>query len=245
MSAPSVVTVSDVMSLVRQEADMVNSQFVADPELISYISASYKELYDLLVGAYGEDYYGATPVTITTDGTNDRYNLPDGTLYSGAPAFYKLLGVDLQLSTGPQGYITLKTFPLSERNKYSTPNFASFWGFTNMRYRLFANQLMLNPLPAAGQNIRLWYVPRPSNLTASTDTLDGISGWEEYVVVDAAIKCKDKEESDCSVLMARKQALKERIESIAANRDPGTAAKTVDVYNDTGWGNDGYGRGSE
>lgn len=321
MSEAGVVTLLDLMIRVRQEADMVNSQFVSEPELATYVADSYKVLYNLLVGAYSEDYYAAVPVTLTTIGNQDKYALPDGTTtftdgnnnVITPPPFYKLLGVDYQLSpNNPQGYVTLKTFPFSERNRFAVPNFASFWGFTNLRYRLIGNQIWFTPIPAAGQLIRLWYIPRPTNIintiiggltNASTTVsvtdvttpqigmsvfgiaispgttitavgsntitlslpalstqsgvplqifdyntqIDGIAGWEEYIVIDAAIKCKDKEESDVSVLAGRRQEKKAEIEGMAANRDPGSAAKTADVQTDI-WNNgngngDGYGGG--
>lgn len=309
------VTLREIMTLVRQEADQVNSLFITEPELVSFINNSYKDLYNLLVGAYSEDYYAAIPVTFTTQGNQDKYDLPNGILpfYDNdgnvitPPAFYKLLGVDFQISrNNVQGYVTLKKFTFSERNKFAVPNFANFWGFTNLRYRLLGNQIWLTPVPMAGQNIRLYYVPRPVNLintiymsttassTAATvvdtttpqvgmsvfgdniapntiitaivganvtlseaalgtdnapvqifdynQTIDGIAGYEEYITIDAAIKCKDKEESDVSVLAARKNEKKRDIEGIAASRDPGTASRVADVYSN-GYNGDGSGNG--
>lgn len=322
MAQEGVVKLLDVMTLVRQEADFVSSNFVTEPELVSYISNSYKALYNLLVGAYGENYYVAPKALFTTNSNQDEYPLPDGVLQftdpNGtpftAPPFYKLLGVDYQLSpNNPQGYVTLKTFPFAERNRFAVPNFASFWGFTNLRYCLQGNRLLLTPLPATGQTLQLRYIPRPINLintvnggltyqsttvTVTDDQtpqigmnvfgsgiapgttitavgtgnftislpalqtlalvpiqmfdyntpIDGIAGWEEYIVIDAAIKCKDKEESDITVLAGRRAELKKEIEGIAANRDAGTAARTADVMTDIwsagngdGWG--GWGSG--
>lgn len=316
MSTAGLTTVRSMINLVREEADMVNSNFVTDAELAAYISNSYKELYDLLVTAYGEDYHVAEPIFLTTASNQFRYPLPDGVIQfkdgdgndvSAAP-FYKLLGLDFQLTpNNPQAYVTLKTFAFSERNRFAVPNFVNFWGFTNLRYRIQGDFLYLTPLPAAGQVLRMWYIPRPANLVsyvtcgvtdgsttvtavttesiqvgatifsdyfapgtrvvsktdtdfvASTpalststaisltfvnyeQTIDGVSGWEEYIIVDAAIKCKDKEESDVTVLAARKGGLKQRIEGVAANRDPGTAARTADVlssYYGYGYGWDG------
>lgn len=320
MTTAGIVTLGSLIDQARGESDMEHSQFVTDLGFATFLNDSYKELYDLLIGAYGEDYYVAIRSTFTTSGNQDLYPLPDGILLFAddqgnsyiAPPFYKLLGVDYQLSSNnPQGYVTLKTFPFSERNRFSVPNFASFWGFTNLRYRLSGNNLWLTPIPAAGQPIRLFYVPRPvdlvsqiigsstistnvitttdvltpqvgmqffgsgvpdnttitavgsgtitlSNLIQSSNTnsvykmfsyatkVDGISGWTEYVVIDAAIKAKGKEETDVQDLGARKTAMKMRIEGIAANRDPGSAAKTADVLSDI-WntdGNNGFGGGA-
>lgn len=215
------MTLLQLRDATRQRADMVGSTFVSDAELTSYINQSAFELYDILVSAYGEDYYTATPSTFVTDGTNDKYALP--------ATFYKLLGVDLQLSSSPASWVTLRPFTFSERNRYAVPNFQSFYGFTNLRYRILGDQLWLTPLPSAGQTVRLYYVPRMTTLSLDADTLEGVSGWTEYVITDAAIKCLQKEESDPSVLMAQKQALLDRIATQAANRDAGNAARVADV----------------
>ena len=62
-----------------------------------------------------------------------------------------------------------------------------------------------------------------TQLLSDSDILDGVSGWTEYVIVDAAIKALLKEESDTTVLMAQKLALIKRIEETAMNRDAGQA----------------------
>lgn len=229
MPSSGTVTLLQVRNQCKQRADMVNSTFVSDSEWNTYIAGSYKELYDILISAYGNDYQVATPVTFQTDGTNDKYSLPDGTLYSSAPAFYKLLGVDLQTSGSAQIWQTLKPFNFSERNRYSPYGVNSLSRNTAIRYRLLGNQLWFTPLPQSGITIQLWYIPEPSTLSLDADTFDGISGWEEYVIVDAAIKALQKEESDVSVLMGQKQALISRIQAMAENRDAGSPATVADV----------------
>lgn len=236
---------SDLQTAVRQRADALNSQFISDAELTSYINQSYFELYDILVQTYGDDYYVAPPVTFTTDGTSARYALPDGTLYSSAPALYKLLAVDLQILPGSAAsYVAIKRFSITERNRFAVPNFQNFYGVTNLRYRLSGNSIWFTPVPVAGQTIQLLYIPRMTQLAAGSDVVDGISGWTEYIIIDAAIKCMQKEESDVSVLMAQKQAMLERIEAAANNRDAGQPSTVSDSrFNDYGWwgGLDGMG----
>lgn len=228
MPSPGTVTLASLRSQAQQRSDMVNSNFVSTSEWNSYISNSYKELYDLLVSAFGNDYYVATPVTFSTDGTNDKYALPDGTLYSSAPAFYKLLGVDLQVQGASQVWQTLKPFTFTERNRYSPYGVNTLYRNTAIRYRLNGSNLWFTPLPQAGLTIRLWYIPQPNTLSSDTDTFDGISGWEEYVVIDAAIKALQKEESDVSVLGSQKQAIIARIQGMAENRDAGSPATVAD-----------------
>lgn len=242
------MSLSQLMTAVRQRADMTTSGytptltgtgfFVSEPELISYINQSYFELYDLIVAAFGNNYYVQTPYQFTTDGTSEMYALPSD--------FYKLLGVDLSLTGGSAGsWLTVRAFEFNDRNRYSVPNFQSFYGVTNLRFRLNGSNLWLTPTPAAGQVMQIWYIPKMSTLDALVSTADGISGWTEYIIVDAAIKCLQKEESDVSVLMAQKQALMLRIEAMADNRNAGPPPKVIDNQtSDLWWPGNGIGNGT-
>lgn len=234
----STMSLAALRTATRQRADMVNSQFITDAELNSYINQSYFELYDLLVSKYGDNYYVAPPFIINTDGTNYLYNLPT------SPQLYKLLGVDLALSNQQDSYVTIRPFEFIDRNRYAVPNFQSFYGLTNLRYRLNGNQIWFTPIPAANQRIRLWYIPRMTQLVLDTDVVDGVSGWTEYIIVDAAIKAMQKEESDVSALMAQKQMLIKRIDAMAESRDAGSPAKVSDNLYADFWFPTGSGAGT-
>lgn len=245
MSAGS-LTLLQIRTAAKQRADMENSQFVTDSEWTQMINQSYYELYDLLVQKYGNDYYVAPPLTIAVNGTSQSYPLPDGVLYSAAPAFYKLLGVDLQLGPNADSFVTIQPFMFADRNRYATPNFQSFYGVTNLRYRLNGANILFTPIPTANQNIQIWYVPRLTELVTDGDVADGVSGWDEYIIVDAAIKAMQKEESDVTVLMAQKQALIARIEAAGENRDAGSPQRVSDSQSSDFWwpnGASGSGQG--
>lgn len=223
------MTLAELRTAAKQRSDNVNASFVSDAEWTSYINQSYFELYDLLVQKFGDDYFVTTNTSIVTDGTNDRFALP---VSGGQQVVYKLLGVDVQIS-GTAGaangtYLPLKRFNFAERDVSGTASGLATLGRSNMRYRLSGNNIWLTPLPQSGQTIRLWYVPRLTPLSAEGDTADGVSGWLEYVICDAAMKALQKEESDVSVLFAEKQALIQRIEAAAENRDAGEPARVQD-----------------
>lgn len=86
-----------------------------------------------------------------------------------------------------------------------------------------------------------------SPLTGFDNLIDGVNGWEEYIIVDAALKAIEKEESDPSALMSDKGSLIQRIEAAAENRDAGMSATVSDVLDTTGadwgWAFDGSGGG--
>lgn len=199
-------SLSTLRSRAQSESDNINSNFVAStgsvPEWTQYINASYQELYGVIVQAYGNNYYVQTPYSFTTDGANYLFNLPSD--------FFKLLGVDLQVQASSL-WVTLKPFAFEDRNRFGLVN---------------------SPIPMAGQTLRVWYVPALTALSADADlTVDIPNGWEEFIVIDAAMKALLKEEAEVSAFMARKQAIVERIVAEAENRDAGHPARIVDVYN--------------
>jgi hypothetical protein len=236
----------------QQRADRVNSQFLTTEEWNFNINQSLFELYDILITQYGEDYFAAPAITFMTNGVSQVYPLPDGaTTFTNwitgqpeiAPPFYKMLGVDLglnaQMAQPNNGWVTINKFNFAaDRNKFFYPNTAStIYGVFNLAYRIYGNQLMFIPAPSANQPVRLWYIPRMTQLLQDTDITDeGISGWIEYVIVDAAIKALQKEESDVSVLAAQKAALLTRINSASMNRDAGRPDTIADTRGTRGWG---------
>lgn len=300
----------------RQRSDMENNNAITDSEFNSYVSSSYKRLYNILIAAYGNDYYVANTYQFQTT-SSQSYPLPDGTTHfldsSGQPAskFYKLLGVDLQYSGTPSGWLTLNRFEMIERNKYAYPNSTVSWaGYTNLRYRLSGDNLYIVPLPQTGQGVRLWYAPAPTSLqyyltcsislsssvigvpntvglstgmtvygdnivsgtTISTinsssnqitvsngalastaaqtlsfwndsTLISGVAGWEEYIVIDAAIKAGIKQENDISGLINQRNDMTQEIQGMAEGRDIGAAMHTSDALGANGGLEDGGGWG--
>jgi hypothetical protein len=210
-------TLASLRDQARLRADMQNSKFVSDAEFNQYISDSYAELYDLLVSKF-EDYYTADPLVFHVDSGN-TYDLPVD--------FYKLKGLDRALSDSNDWY-TLRPFTFEDRNaRRSATRFRGL--YPAIRYRIFGNKILFSPDDQAAGNYRMWYIPRYTPLVNDTDTVEDVIGWEVYIVVDAAMKALQKEESDISVIMAMKQALIARIDTMAANRDVGEPDRVTDI----------------
>src|SRR5690606_9023000 len=62
-------------------------------------------------------------------------------------------------------------------------------------YRLQGNTLVLFPKPTT-VTYALVYIPLPGTLSTDSDELDGVLGWEEFVVIEASINVLTKEESN-------------------------------------------------
>lgn len=211
------ITLSNLRNTIRRRCDRENSNFVTDSELNDYINASYSELYDLLVGVY-QDFYTTSTTAVVSSG-NSSFSVPND--------FYKLRAIDRQLS-GDE-YISLEKFNFSERNnKYSnTTNFNSNY---NIKYRLVGNSIELLPNAEAPGTYRIWYIPVYTTLSSDGDVLDGVNGWEEYIINDVCIKMLDKEESDSSPFQRGKSQQLARIQEMAAMRDISAPDTITDIY---------------
>lgn len=204
-------TLAQLRTKARERADMVGSLFVTDSELSGYVSASYCELYEMLVKS-GQHFFESTQAIATT-GTG-TYALPSD--------YFGTLGVDYQSSSTT--YTALYPLMVQERN-----NFQPTTGSQAMAYRIVGSNIILYPTPPTGQAYRHLYVPCPSDLTSDAQTVDGVSGWEEFIVIDAAIKCLAKEESPTGHLERERERIKARIEEAAEIRAIASPMRVVDV----------------
>ena len=220
----NLTTLQNLVDRVRQRADMTGSAFVSDAEVISYINVAMSEIHDVLVTKF-EDYY-VSSTTYTLPAANPG-NLPD--------SFYKALGVDLDV-----GGITyrLKPYSFQERAMYNSPGMVASM-ITNTLYNIQGSLIKFIPSPTVSGSATLYYVPEAQQFSTSEseymaktvfDKAPAVAyGYEEYVVIDAAIKCLQKEESDVQVLLVQKQQQLERIEQAAGKRDAGESYAIGDV----------------
>ena len=206
------VTLSYLKEQVRARADQQNSLFINDTELLGYINGSASALYDMLVEA-AEDYYVDKVVIPIVQGTNE-YDLPED--------FYKVLGVDYYVNSKP---VPMSRFNFRDRHLYNYLDARP----EIVRYAIWGQQLVFKPMAPNIASVNLWYVPRITLLVNDADTLDGVNGWEEFIILDAAIKCMVKEESDPTVLVNQLNAVKDRIKTMSKDRDQGEPRTTTDI----------------
>lgn len=209
------IALSALRLKVREQADMVNSTFVSDSELTSYINLSASRLHDILISKHGADYFISSDISTTINGQED-YALPSD--------FYKVRGVDIEFSNGEP--FAIRAFNFAERhyNKWPGPRVPY-----EFRYRVLGNNLRLSPVPTAGNTLTIWYHPEYTPMVADGDTMPGFNGYERWVIIDAAIKCLIKEESDTTQLMNERAFIERQIEEAADNRDAGEPATISDV----------------
>jgi len=197
-------TLSDIRDRVRQRADIENETArYPDSEVNQYINDSYKELFTLLQ-RYGLVRTEKTQ-TITADGS---------TSYAVSSDYFATLKVFYQDGT---------TLVSLRRHEFKNRPF-DFSGTTGQAssYRVAHNGTSLNielvPKPGSGTYLHT-YIPVPADLSDDSDTIDSVMGWDEFIVIDAAIKALVKEDSDTSQLMIERERIMARIEAESAMRE--------------------------
>lgn len=195
------VTLTDLLTRVRQRADMENSNFCSDDEITHYINDEIFDMYARMVNVDDGKLFATVSPTLVKVG-NNAYQLPSN--------FMRL--VDVNIYTGsrwvpayeadPQDYLSLQT--------------RQYTGDYDVRYFLQLNQdqgryeLFLFPSKLVA-NIGVRYIKEAPRLTVGTDTLKWPSNWHETVVLGAAVKCLVKEESDPSALMVDRDRAAARV----------------------------------
>ena len=268
---PGQINLGYLRYMVRVRTEKLLSQFVTDDQLNFYINQSAFRLYDMLVGKYGDDYFLSPGLVIPMTGLTS-YPLPNGSNYLGslnadgqfyvgqgstpAPACYKLNGIDLNVGgtlVGPAaGWIPCARQNWSDRDKYTyVGQQATLYNVFQMSYREMGNQVYVFPVNS-NTTMRWYYVPIMTQLLQDTDMMPfSISGWSELVIVDVCVKVLIQEESfdEASAFANERQALIDRINAIAPNRDvssPNTVSNTRQTQGDpsfNGCGGSGSGSG--
>jgi hypothetical protein len=264
--APGQINLGYMRYQARLRADMLRSNFVTNDEWDLMLNNSVYELADILTAKFGEDYFLAPPLIISSNSAL-AYPLPDGTNYPNvggmpnpaglpAPACFKVYGMDFnsygaQLNN-TQGWVSMSRFNWADHNKYNVLLGAASNNvsgqYCSFQFREMGNLIYIIPTNS-GQYFRLWYVPLPPQLLLDTDMLPfGYTAWWEYPVVDAAAKALAKQQKfdQAQELMNRKKDLEIRIEVTAANRNvgqPNTATNSRATMGDPNFtsGNGGYG----
>ena len=216
--APNTVTVASMIIGARNRADMLNTQFCTDPEIIAYLDTGYRKLYNHVVNRF-ENYY-VSHQNISLIPNTAEYDLPTD--------FFKLLGCDM--IRGDRSF-TMQPWSFNERNRL-----INGWVGTPVRYILKGGRIIFSPTPTTTDPIVMYYIPTPAELTA-VSSIEAFNGFDEYVMLDASIQMKQKEESDVSILAAKQAEMLQLIFETLTGRDAGFPQRMTDMarLNDRAW----------
>ncbi len=197
------VTLLELRTQARELADMEETgaeAFVSDTELTGYANAYLAEWHSRLVKATPEVF--ETTETITATGAAS-YALPAD--------HYKTLLVESELSNN-QRYALKRLLP-HERNKWRIGQNSSALGYFRS-----GDSLVLFPNPSSGDYIHT-YAKAYTKLSADTDTVDGVNGWEQWISFSMAIRMRLKEDVDASQLLGERARIEAEIDSFSKDRE--------------------------
>ncbi len=229
-------TLLQLRTAARRRADQEGSTFVSDEELTRYVNESHRALWHHVASFYGDDYVAFDSEVIIPAGQSELLYIDGGfgQVYLSS-ALHKLLRLSWLYSS--------KLYPLRRLNNadaITDYGVSKTWGTdADVQYRAGATSIKFFPTPAADVTVVVRYVPRLTDLSGDTTPMNAtLERWSEYVIVDAAIKLMEKEESDASALMAERERQLGMLKASAPNLDAFAPPCVVDARaneDDSAW----------
>ncbi len=214
--------ISDVRSRCDQPTGFGQQPFITDAEILEWLNQAAAWLWDKLTKT-AEHYYLGPPNTFLTVSGQDAYELP--------PDFYKSVGVDVQFFGV---WRAAERFDFQRRNDYQVIGGNAWTWPCTLLYDLWGQQLKLMPMPNQATQVRHFYYPVCPRMSltdganGANSIVDGINGWEVFLVDWAAKKCAERDQDFdlAASLSADIAATEARILSMGASRNPGAPPVT-------------------
>lgn len=209
-------TLLQLRDRIRQRSDneYADGEFVTDTELNGLINVSHKHLFGLLAES-GLHTVAETVYDVVSDGSLN-YALPDDC--------FAVAGV-FRVDNGeyyPMGRHSQRIYP-SDRVEQRAVTYRNHGA-------LESAVIELNPRTST-DTYKVRYIGLPADFTADTDTMEGVAGWEEWIIYDVAIKILTKEKIWDAVdrLQGQQDRMSAKIQAEASERDLHHSATVKDV----------------
>lgn len=198
------VLISDIINRARLKGDYENSTVFTDSLMLSFVNEQIAPVYDLLVQTNAGHYEDKTVISVNANAE-----------YGALPSdFYRLCRADI--STDNQAsWHKLKPVSLSDINRYSQPG-------TPRGYRMQKlDRLYLHPTPNVACHLRVYYIPAAPVFAATSETWDGLSGFERLLIERVLLLCDQREERPLGDRIAVIEQMEREIRTAASQRDDG------------------------
>lgn len=211
-------TAENLVADVRHRANMEDSEFVTNAEILEYLNQERTELNWHLRLNEGQPHDYKTTTIAVLAGTVS-YVTPDD--------FWELLGASADI-----GGIKREMEPFMEGERPSLQNTQLVIPYTSTpRYRVVGPQIDVLP-STQSFTMTVRYVPSAIRLVLGSvpqDSMDGWNGYELACIYGATATCLAKEESDPSYYQGLKDRVLRLIDALAAQRDAGHPERVTDV----------------
>lgn len=225
------VDLETLMLKARQRAnletgDAAADDFITDDELASEVNTSLAEWWDFIrATTFSGTLCRKRFPFQTTAAIQDTppVSPPRGSYYPLPADFLHLISVDI--SVGQNLVLTAESLPEEKRNAFKFYPVGAWTQYDPIYYRLDAGNIVFFPPPPGQYNIQLNYCPTAPRLSRPDDSFDSINSWEEWIVLDVAIKMliKDGQTDLIPMLVQMRDKQEARIKSLVPKRDMQTA----------------------
>lgn len=194
--------------------------FAVDTELNNYINEALEELHALLVTVHKPGTFGTIDTGIIVSAGQSRVVI-NGPISD----FGRVLKVMMQWQD--------KYVPFAAGDRVTDLQHINPIEWTPYKVRYYVSidgantALWFDWPPLNNTLIILTYIRRAPILALDADT--SWLGWDEYVILDVMLKCRDKEDDDGGALVQKKAHLEQRIRNHAEPVDMGHASTVVDM----------------
>jgi hypothetical protein len=223
-------TLAQLRDDVRWQSDNEgNTARVSDARLTRAINQSIQEFREAVSDA-GHPYYLQQSTGTLSVGVTSPYPFGALTISALSPSLLRPYGLDIQVG---EMWVTVNPGNFDERNDGQIDGWISGprTGQPSKFFLFNETQLAYTPAADRAYPYILYYLPVGTDLSADADTFDGMAGWEEWVIYNAAAKLaiRDNHTEHLAQIAAERARLLEGIMKRAPHRQRAGATTKVDI----------------
>ena len=225
------VTLAQMILRVRRRANLEGHEAAfTDAELTDEINVSIADWWDMVRLTTWMGQYARSAWPITT--------VPQQSSYPLAPNHSAIISVDVNIQ-GNSYSISALPYGEEQRNMFKLVPYVGWnFGVQSVWYQQQGSNINFLPTPTGNYQCTVNYTPTAPVLVQSEDYIDSVNGWEEWIVLDSAIKLliKDGQMDILPALQGRLAEQAARIKHAAAMADMNQAegVHEVTAYNNLG-----------
>lgn len=219
------VTLAQLRTQFYNRFDVGQQNYIQVAEANSLINEAAAHLHNWLITEAEYLIWGETTIPLTP-------GVSDYPIIGSVQKLLKLFGPAIaNAAPATPAWIPLRRIMPQEYRGGNMGAFVSPMPFYPLGYMLMAQTLRVIPTPQKAMNLLMWYVPAYTDLVNDTDSLElaVVPGWQEFVINQAVIGARIKEESDTAPLERRQQQIIQLMQASVINRDMGQPSHVVDV----------------
>lgn len=221
-------TDAQLISEVRDRSDLGDSQFRTDAQIRRYINEKNRQLTSKLLALKGSDYFTTTDTIAVLSGTA-LYNLPDDCF---KPKFFRVTINGIRIN-----------IPRAVTDELDLENDTAGWSGLEVvpKHRIRGKQVLFVPTPRASYTVTCHYIHTAiaiegaddsaiDELLDNADYLNCYWGYEQWIVIAAAIMVKHDQEEDSSQLLLELAEIWNDISKVADDSTETEPEKIRDAY---------------